>query len=301
MHGEARIHFTGSCVPGGRKKRFGERVRLSGKLEKGQSVALRMVSGVKELEIIGNILSFDDDKGLIALEVDGKQTEKTPVHRGKEATIVGRASDSDLDIPCVIAETDRFPILICREVDRRNHLRVNAFLRVGYRRVERESFESDPEAALLRFREEMWGGDHSFEDLKEGLEGGDLDPQLLSLFESLSHKLDRVLSLLEGRGNVQSLGVVPVNLSGSGVRFPARERMRSRELLALQIILPLSPPATVVLIGEVRRVREKGSREFETAVKFVTVDELDQEKIVHYTFKRMRESIRNRRNKEDEM
>ena len=73
--------------------------------------------------------------------------------------------------------------------------------------------------------------------------------------------------------------------------------MEAGQLLAIRIVLPLSPPAPVVFVSEVRRVKEKEKGEFEIAVKFVAIGEADQEKIVHYAFKRMRESIRSRRNK----
>lgn len=270
---------------------------LNKRLENGQRIALRLANGVEEKQFAGVVRSFDRVRGLISLEIEGQMGKKMSFPPGKEGTIVGRTPHSDLDLPCVLTGESRFPILVCRGVDRRNHLRVNAFLRVKYRPVNKELYEADPQGFLLRVQEEMGNGESSLEVLTEQLEGETLNPNLLCLLGDMSKKLDRILSLLGGEGEGQSTEVTAVNISGSGLRFTARERIEARTLLAMRIVLPLSPPVAVVLLGEVKRVRAKGQGEFETAVKFVAIDEADQEKIVHYAFKRMRESIRNRRRK----
>jgi hypothetical protein len=268
---------------------------LDRKVAKGQSIGLRVARGSEEREIPGVVLSFDRAQGFISLEIEGEREEKISLPKGKEVTIVGRMPDSDLDIPCVVADGSQFPVVICRGVDRRDHLRVNTFLNLTYRLVERELLEMDPEALLLRIQEEMGDGDGAFEPLSEELDLETLNPKLLALLESMSKKLDRILSLLQGAREGDSPGVIPVNISGSGLRFAVRERMKAKEVLAVRIVLPLTPPVPVVFLGEVRRVRKKRDGEFEIAVKFMIIDELDREKIVHYTFKRMRESIRNRK------
>ena len=266
-------------------------------LENGQRIALRVATGVEEKEFSGVVQSFDPVRGRISLEMDDPMGGKKSFFPGQEATIIGTAPGADLDFPCVVVEESRFPILVCREVDRRNHLRVNAFLHLKYRPVNRELFEADPEGFLLMVREEMGNGESSFEELADELDSETLSPRLLSLLEEMSKKLDRILSLLEEKEDGQSRGAIAVNISGSGLRFTAPEKMEARKLLAIRIPLPLSPPVSVVFVGEVKRVREKGKGEFETAVKFVAIDAADQEKIVHYTFKRMREAIRNRKQK----
>ncbi|NIQ40011.1 MAG: hypothetical protein GTN81_15730 [Proteobacteria bacterium] len=48
-------------------------------------------------------------------------------------------------------------------------------------------------------------------------------------------------------------------------------------------------------------MRQKENGEFEIAVKYLVIDEMDREQIVRYGFKRMRESIRNRRKKTGQM
>ncbi len=270
-------------------------------LENGQSIALRVTTGLKEGKFPGVIRSFDHDQGLVWPEIAEQGKDQAGFFAEKEATIVGKNANLDLDLPCVVVEENRFPILVCRKVDRRNYVRVIAFLHLHYRIVERALYESDPEGCLIRIRDEMGNGQSSLETLADEVGAGPQDPKLLCLLVDMNKKLDRILSILKQDRDIQSDGPIKVNISGSGIRFAVREKMEARKLLAIRIVLPLSPPAPVVFLGEITRVRQKENGEFEIAVKYLVIDEMDREQIVRYGFKRMRESIRNRRKKTGQM
>lgn len=270
-------------------------------LQDGQHIALRVATGPEEKEFSGVVRSFDRVRGLISLEIEGQAEEQMSVVLGKEATIVGGAPDFDLDVPCIVDGESRFPILVCQKVDRRNYVRVNVFLPLKYRTVDRELYEADPEGYLLRVQEEMGNHESPFEGVTEEVDQESLPPKLLCFLTDINRKLDRILAILEEEPDFQPQGAIAVNISGSGLRFRVREKMGARKLLAIRIVLPLSPPVPVVFLGEVTRVREKGRGEFETAMKFVAIDEADREQIVHYAFKRMRKSIRNRKKKRGQM
>jgi c-di-GMP-binding flagellar brake protein YcgR len=274
---------------------------LDSRLEKGQHIALRFAIGVEEKEFLGVVRSFDLDQGLISLEVDGQTAEKTHFVPGQMATIVGKTPGLDLDIPCVMTVQSQFPILTCREVDRRNHLRVNAFLHVEYRRVDRALYEADQEGFLVRIKEEMSRGANLFVGFEDEPDAEGLSPKVLYILENMSRKLDRILSLLEKDRDGESMGVIPVNISGSGIRFAARDKIKAKGLLAIRVVLPLSPPVSAVFLAEARRVRETANGLFETAAEFVAIEEADRERIVRYAFKRMRESIRSQKKKTDPM
>jgi hypothetical protein len=271
---------------------------VKGQIEAGQAIALRIAKGFEEKEFSGVVESRDCGRGLVGLRIDA-HAGMGPLP-GEEATIIGKAAGADIDIPCVVADASRFPFLVCQEVDRRNHLRVNALLHVTYRSVQRALYEADPEGLLHRVREEMGGSENSFQLLRDDAHAVDPDPKFLCLLEEMNRKLDRILFLLNGRGAGGPEGVLPVNISGSGIRFTIRERAEARALFAVRIEIPGSPPAAIVFLGEVVRVRDKGNGQYETALKYVAIDELDREKIVHYVFRRMRESIRESRGKEKE-
>ncbi|MBW2056269.1 MAG: PilZ domain-containing protein [Deltaproteobacteria bacterium] len=265
------------------------------RLEKGQRIALRVATGVEERQYPCVVRSFDRARGLISLEVEDGAGAEAVLVSGREATIVGRTAYSDLDLPCVLTGEGRFPILVCRGVDRRDHLRVSAFLRLKYRPVERAVYEADPDGVLLRIQEEMGTSESPSEGLVVDMDGDLLNPRLASFLEEMDRKLDRILSLLDREKEALFRQATTVNISGSGLRFVNQERIDAKTLLAMRLLLPFTPPVAVVFLGEVKRVRAKGQGEFETAVKFVAIDEADQEKIVHYAFKRMRESIRNQK------
>jgi len=270
---------------------------LTRTLESGHRIALRVARGGKESEFSGVVRSFDRPRGLISLEMEGRTKGKMSFFLGEEATIVGRTPDLNLDIPCVVAEESRFPILVCSRVNRRNHVRVNAFLQVKYRHVDRGLYKADPEGLLVRIREEMASHESSFEAIAEEEGEERLNPKFMGLLADMNRKLDRILAILDKELDGQREVAMAVNISGSGLRFTVQEKMEARKLLAIRIVLPLSPPLTVAFVGEVTRVRVKAKGEFEIAVKFVAIDEMDREQVVHYTFRRLRESLRNRNRK----
>jgi c-di-GMP-binding flagellar brake protein YcgR len=267
---------------------------LNGLLEKGQRVALRVATGSEEREFRGIVRSFDGVQGQVSVEVEEESEGKITFLLGREATLVGEDPKLNIDFPCVVSGESRFPMVICQRANRRNHVRVNAFLPLKYRHLSREEYDADPEGCFARVQDEMGGLDRIVEVSTEELAEGSLDPRLLSLLTEMNRKLDRILAVLQRGLEGQSSGHLAVNISGSGVRFTVGERIRAGILLAVRIALPLAPPIPVVFIGEVTRVRDKGKGDFEIAVRFVAIDEEDREQIVHYTFKRMRESVRNR-------
>lgn len=269
-------------------------------IENGQRIALRIATGPKEKEFPGIVRSYDQVRELISLEIEGLTEEQLSFLLGKETTIVGRDFDFDLDLPCVVAEESQFPILVCRKVDRRNHVRVNAFLHLKYCTVDREIYKTDPERCLIRIQEEMGNHENSFEGLADEMDQESLSPKLMCFLTDMNSKLNRILAILEKEPDGQPQRAIAVNISGSGLRFTVREKMGVRKLLGIRIVLPLSPPVPVVFLGEVTRVREKKKGEFEIAVKYLAIDEVDRDQIVQYAFKRMREAIRDRKTKTDQ-
>ena len=263
-------------------------------LDSGQRIAVRVARGAEESEFLGVVRSLDQKRGLVSLEMKNQTKGMMPFLPGKSVTIIGATPGSNLDIPCVVDEESRFPILVCRRANRRNHFRVNAFLQLKYRIVERGLYEADPDGLLAMMREEMGGSETSFEVLAEQETEESLDPRLMCLLADIRRKLDWILASLDTNLDGRRQKTMAVNISGSGLRFTVPERIGAEELLAIRITLPLSPPASVVFLGEVTRVRDKGNGQSEIAVRYLAIDEMDRDQIVRYTFKRLRESVRNK-------
>ncbi|MGH0033714.1 MAG: PilZ domain-containing protein [Myxococcota bacterium] len=103
----------------------------------------------------------------------------------------------------------------------------------------------------------------------------------------LENKLDRVLSLLDP-GFPRPLDETdrrPLEISGSGVRYPWPQSVEPGRLLRLQFDLPGSPDRKVRCIGRVISCREPDlpHRSYSLAVAFEHIREADRDAIVRHT------------------
>ncbi len=95
-----------------------------------------------------------------------------------------------------------------------------------------------------------------------------------------------------------------VNISGSGIRFFAPERVGTGDFLLLDIELPLVPPTAVKCLAEVVHTRtpeeEEGLGPGQWLfMKFVTLHPTDQQNLTRYVFQRQRELLRIRRQEQE--
>ena len=264
----------------------------------GQRVAIRVITGEVERKFSGFVCSTDERQGIISIEIQDLPVYKATSFLGKQATLVGRSPDSDLDFPCTVIDEFHFPFLVCQKVNRRNNVRVNACLQVTYRKVDQNAYAADPESCLVTAREEMKEPTGSMNLMIHGLDHQNLNPEALSLLPRIDRKLDQIIHLLGKSRSGPPEEPTEVNISGSGIRFTVQEEMQAGQRLAVRILLPLSPPVSVVALGETIRVHEREPREWEIALKFTLISELDREKIIHYVFKRIRELARGSKNED---
>jgi c-di-GMP-binding flagellar brake protein YcgR len=93
-----------------------------------------------------------------------------------------------------------------------------------------------------------------------------------------------------------------VNLSGGGVRFKTLEYIEPLTMVLVDIFLPLAPSlvistvAEVVRCNEVQLTWEKGTK-YNTAMKFVKIDEKDRETIISFIFGEQRNQLQAMREK----
>lgn len=84
-----------------------------------------------------------------------------------------------------------------------------------------------------------------------------------------------------------------VNLSGGGLRLRTPAAIMQGDLVHVDLYLPLAPPRTINIVGEVLRCNELSLRlekesVFITAMKFIHIDEQDRESIIAYLFAEQR-------------
>jgi hypothetical protein len=185
--------------------------------------------------------------------------------------------------------------------ERRSFFRVEGRVYLNYRKVAEEEKED-----LLN---EMHAQEIVFAGGSREAGGQDIEDPVLQCLDIRLQRIEEKLDLLLGRSDYRrgvekkDLSLTPcvVSISGSGIRFPTRERFKAGDLLEVMVMLPIMPDHFIRLLGEVvhtlKRMDRKGANEipYDTAVKFVSVLEEDQERIVRFTFLRQTQEIRARR------
>jgi hypothetical protein len=130
------------------------------------------------------------------------------------------------------------------------------------------------------------------EDVSDDL----VSPRLWKLLVDMNTKLELILDKLyldgEGLSKAESKHI---SLSASGIRFPVREKFEEGDLLEIKMLIPLHPPAWIMVYGKVVRTCEITHGEWETAIDFDEIDDEVRDLINHYTLKRQREMIRRQR------
>ncbi len=113
------------------------------------------------------------------------------------------------------------------------------------------------------------------------------DATMAEQLDRVERKVDRLLSLLDPSHPVplDDADKRPLEISGSGVRYPWPEMVEPGELLKLQFILASSPPRTIRCIGRVVSCREPDlpHRSRSLAVAYEHITEADRDAIVRYT------------------
>jgi hypothetical protein len=129
-------------------------------------------------------------------------------------------------------------------------------------------------------------------------EGSDetVSPALWKLLVDMNTKLGLILDKLyldsEGLAKAESKHV---SLSASGIKFPVRDELAVGDFMEIKMLIPVHPPAWIVLYGAVVRLGEISSGEYEVAIDFTDMDDEVRDVINYYTLKRQREIIRRQR------
>jgi len=88
--------------------------------------------------------------------------------------------------------------------------------------------------------------------------------------------------------------LVPVNLSGGGIRFPINRKFHLRDKLSLKLFLEQFPQTNAHCVGQVVRIDPKKDGEMEIALRFIDINARDRDRIISYCFARQREHLRKR-------
>ena len=197
--------------------------------------------------------------------------------------------------------------------ERREFFRVDGQVHLWYRKVSEEEKRHLFQRHRSRERSRRKptpledGKDTSVEQYQP-FENPELE-QLRACLRRLEEKLDLFLEQVNANPSEdEDVNFEPcfVNISGSGMRLPTKERFEVGDCLEIRVILPIMPNQPIHLLGEVIHildtpdsVRKIGKRyRFDTGVKFISLLEEDRERIVQYAFHQQARDIRETRSVE---
>jgi len=121
------------------------------------------------------------------------------------------------------------------------------------------------------------------------------DPALAEWLTILNAKLDAIAGMIcEQSDKKAQICQQMVNISGGGLSFDSGEKYNIGDMLEIKMILPVNVTSTLYVYGEVVDVRARDNY-FQTAVKFITIDDNIREQIVQFVFKAQRDILRQKR------
>jgi hypothetical protein len=121
------------------------------------------------------------------------------------------------------------------------------------------------------------------------------DPALNEWLKMLNTKLDAIMGMVaKPQDKPPRISQKKVNISGGGLSFDSNEEYHIGNLLEIKMILPVTLSSTLYVYGEVVDVRKRDNY-FQTAVKFITIDDDIREQIVQFVFKMQRDIIRQKK------
>lgn len=185
--------------------------------------------------------------------------------------------------------------------EKREYFRVEGQVRLYYRKLEgsQESYASQEPCDFWKEASSGCGRDSQEEFLCSlELSEKELLLEILRKLASFETRLEKMQELL-GRslpGPGVPLKPCFVNISGCGMRFPTKERFQVGDQIEVSVELPMTPNHVIRMVGEVVHVLEipehgESQPSYQTAVRFISVNDTDRERIVRYTLQRQYDLI----------
>ena len=114
------------------------------------------------------------------------------------------------------------------------------------------------------------------------------EPLLLQMLTRIDWMLTTVMKSLSKDQPVHRAfpEFITANLSGSGIRFPARQEFQVGDLLSLKVVLrPFVPIQAVARILRIQPISIDGSTRYETACEFTEIMADDREAIIRHVIR----------------
>ena len=192
-----------------------------------------------------------------------------------------------------------------KDTSDRQFVRVNGFFPILCEKISQKKAREEKELFFSRRDETPSQFADEFGWLKGPLEeNARMEQEACSEQEliSIHLKLDFIINLLMKREVDPVFHEKPrlVNISGAGLRFRVSETLRKGDTCVIKMFLPVLPVRVIKVLGGVVRAKDfskNGNNLTEVSFNFDMIADEDRETIIHYTFKRQRELLRETRDK----
>jgi len=189
----------------------------------------------------------------------------------------------------------------------RAHLRMEVMIILHYRELTAEEYSAIEKTTSGGEDKEGKLSLRSFslqpfiEDMEKEEGTGKVDPFIINALIDINLKLNLVLSMLSGEGKTDVFTQKPteVSLSEGGIGFTTSEKVQEGKLLELKMLLPVFPIALIEVWGKVVRATPLPEGGYRIGVQYINIKEEDQNIIVHYIFKKQRESLRTQKDRKE--
>lgn len=182
----------------------------------------------------------------------------------------------------------------------RSHVRFNVIVLLQYKKLTDKECEAYTGKEYKLVDQDLSVEDFTLqpfmEDTAKEEEAQRIDPFIVNNLIDINLKLNLILTMLSSNRepSIFSQRPVEVNLSEGGIAFVTRETFEKGDFLQLTILLPVFPIALIRARGEVVRSTSLTGNNRVVGIKFIDINEENQDKIVCYLFKKERERLRNK-------
>ncbi|HEX2964157.1 MAG TPA: PilZ domain-containing protein, partial [Syntrophorhabdaceae bacterium] len=179
------------------------------------------------------------------------------------------------------------------EDERRSYFRIHDHLVLEFRQITPEEFlvlKDTISRSTTRIPDEP---QESHFILHKGLKPE--DEELYGYMRIINQKLDTILDLLSnsGKGSFQNLKT-EVSLGGSGIQFLSGIPLHENDYTELKMSLPVFPYCRITVLCQVVWTEpvadnQETAQLFKMGMKFLVINERDQDALVKYIFEKERE------------
>ena len=249
--------------------------------------------------IVNNQITLIFDRRFISIIEDIKENETIQLFKESEsecAVFEGVIKSVELDNITLVITIEKEPYIF---VNRRPYFRITDTFPVLCKKLDgneveiiKDSLTKSPSSKRIvnhKIRA-IW---NKVSSLSLSASEKEIFHDILKFMDHISNKLDAIVNGSVVDGNLPK--PVEVNISGSGFRFCSEEAFQEGEYLHVILYLPFDLSVQIEAVGQIVSCKKEKTpssiNDYDTAVRFVYINETDRAEIIKYTFFKQRDFL----------